>query len=282
MPTAYDVGNLGAESKGNNIVARAACMKKWREGRHQCALAVRVLGMDVNGRPILETVQTVNISRHGVVIEGLRSRVNPGEVVSLQYKGRKVRYRVVGEGIADTERVGQLGLEQVNLHDDLWQKDLPSPPAAVRDKQARRGDRRRHRRFEAFLPVELRCEQAVPVRAETSDVSLSGCYINTLSPWPIDTVVTLVIWLRDQKLAVKGRVRTSILGVGSGIDFVDLSEADRKQLAEYLKNYCKPVTDRRKDPAGKTATKAEVADTEVPSASARTTPKLPWSSSRTR
>ena len=255
-------------------------MGKRREGRHQCALAVRVLGMDVNGRPILETVQTVNISRHGVVIEGLPSRVNPGEVVSLQYKGRKVRYRVVWEGKADTERVGQLGLEQVNLHDDLWQKDLPAPQVAGRDKQARGGERRRHRRFEAFLPVELRCEQAVPVRAETSDVSLSGCYVNTLSPWPINTVITLVIWLRNQKLAVKGRVRTSVLGVGSGIDFVDLSEADRKQLAEYLKNYCKPVTERRKDPAGKT--KAEVAAAEVLSASARTTPRLPWSPARAR
>ena len=257
-------------------------MGKRTEPRSQRALAVRVLGMDVNGRPILETVQTVNISRHGVVIEGLRSRVNPGEVVSLQYKDRKVRYRVVWEGEADSERAGQLGLEQVNLHDDLWQKDLPAPPAAGRDKQARGGERRQHRRFEACLPVELRCEQAVPVRAETSDVSLSGCYVNTLFPSPIDTVLTLVIWLQDQKLAVKGRVCTSVLGVGCGIEFVDLSEADIKQLAEYLKNYCKPVTDRRKDPAGKTATKAEVADTEVPSASARTTPKLPWSSARAR
>jgi len=226
---------------------------------------VRVLGMDVNGRPILETVQTVNISRHGVVIEGLSSRVNPGEVVSLQYKDRKVRYRVVWEGEADTERAGQLGLEQVNLHDDLWLKDLPASPATGRDKQTRSEERRQQRRFEAFLPVELRCKQAVPVRAETSDVSLSGCYVNTLFPSPIDTVVTLVIWLQDQRLAIKGRVRTSVLGVGCGVEFVDLSEADRKQLAEYIENHCKPVAERRQEAAGKPATKAEVAAAVVPS-----------------
>jgi len=240
-------------------------MGKRTELRAQRALAVRVLGMDVNGRPILETVQTVNISRHGVVIEGLRSRVNPGEVVSLQYKDRKVRFRVVWEGEAGTERAGQLGLEQVNLHDDLWQKDLPAPPAAGRDKQVRGGERRQNRRFEALLPVELRCEQAVPVRAETSDVSLSGCHVNTLFPAPIDTVMTLVIWLRDQKLTVQGKVCTSVMGVGCGIEFVDLSEADSKQLAEYLKNHCRPVTERRQDSVGKPGTKAEVAAAEVPS-----------------
>ena len=239
-------------------------MGKRTEPRSQRALPVRVLGMDVNGRPILETAQTVNISRHGVVIEGLRSRVNPGEVVSLQYKNRKVRYRVVWEGEAGTSLAGQLGLEQVNLHDDLWQKDLPASPAASRDKQVRSGERRERRRFEACLPVELRCKQGVPVRAETSDVSLGGCHVNTLFPLPIDTVVTLVIWLRHQKLAVKGRVRTSVLGVGSGIEFVDLSEADGRQLAEYLESYCKPVTERRQDAADKPAAKSEVGAAEVP------------------
>ncbi len=239
-------------------------MGKRTEPRSERALPVRVLGMDVNGRPILETVQTVNISRHGLVIEGLRSRVNPGEVVSLQYKDRKVRYRVVWEGEAGTERAGQLGLEQVNLHDDLWQKDLPVPPAAGRDQQERGGERRQHPRFDACLPVELRCEQAVPIRAETSDVSLSGCYVNTLFPSPIDTVVTLVIWLREQKLAVKGRVRTSVLGVGCGIEFVDLSEADSQQLAEYLKNHCKPLAERRNDAAGKPAPEAALATVQLP------------------
>ena len=240
-------------------------MGKRKEPRSQRALAVRVLGMDVNGRPILETVQTVNISRHGVVIEGLRSRVNPGEVVSLQYKDRKVRYRVVWEGEAGTERAGQLGLEQVNLHDDLWQKDLPAPPAVGRDKQDRGGERRHSLRFEALLPVELTCEQGAPVRAETSDVSLGGCYVNTLFPLPIETVVTLVIWLRDEKLKVKGKVCTSVRGVGCGIEFVDLSKADRKQLAEYLENHCKPLTERRKDAACKPAPEAEVATAQLPS-----------------
>jgi hypothetical protein len=225
---------------------------------------VRVLGMDVNGRPILETARTVNISRSGLVIEGLRSRVNPGDVVSLQYKGRKVRYRVVWVGEAGSTQAGQFGLERTNLHDDLWQTDLPSL-AAGRDTRTRGAERRQHRRFDASWPVEVKSPQRALTSAEVSDLSLSGCYINTLFPSPLDTVVTVMLWLGNQKLMVKGRVRTSVLGVGCGIEFVDLSAADSKRLAEYLKHNCRPAADRRKNAAGGRATQAEIVAVQTPS-----------------
>jgi len=239
-------------------------MGKRTEPRSQRALPVRVLGMDVNGRPILETVQTVNISRHGVVIEGLRSRVNLGEVVSLQYKDRKVRYRVVWEGDPNSERIGQFGLEQVNLHDDLWQKDLPPAPPTGRDRQVRGQDRRKHHRYEAHLPVEMHCAGATPARAESGDISLSGCYVNTLFPPPVDTMLTLAIWLGNQRLAVRSRVRTSVLGVGCGIEFLDLSEAYGKQLEQFLKLNCKQVSERRNPGAGKPPAEANAAPAEIP------------------
>jgi hypothetical protein len=209
-------------------------MGKPTEPRAQRALAVRVLGMDVNGRPILWMVQTVNISRHGVVIEGLGSRVNPGDVVSLQNKDRKVRFRVVWVGEAGTEKAGQLGLEQVHQDDNLWQQDLL--PDTGPDMRPRDADRRRSRRFEVTLPVELRSQEGTAVRAEIADISLTGCYVSTLFPKPLDTVVNIVFWLGDRKLAAKGRVRTSIPGVGCGIEFVDLSAEESNRLAEYLKN----------------------------------------------
>jgi hypothetical protein len=224
------------------------------EGRAESALVVRVLGMDANGHAIMETARTVNISRHGVVIEGLRSNVKPGEVLSLQYQGRKVRYRVVWAG--DAETAGQLGLEQLNLKDDLWRHDLPPDPG--RDTTPRGGERRQQPRFEASLPVEVKSSEGTPIRAEITDISLSGCYVNTLFPVPLDSVVAIVFWLGDEKVAVKGRARTSVLGVGCGIEFMELSAAASQRLAAYLENRCQPAKDRRGDAAGGQAVEAEV------------------------
>jgi hypothetical protein len=222
---------------------------------------VRVLGMDVNGHPIMETARTADISRHGVVLEGLRSRITPGEVVSLQYKGRKVRYRVVWAGEAET--AGKLGLEQTNPHDDLWQNDRAPEPD--RDSTPRGAERRQQPRFEASLPVEVKSTQGAPIRAEITDISLSGCYVNTLFPVPLDSVVTIVFWLGDDKLVVKGKTCTSVLGLGCGIKFADLSAAAGQRLTEYLENRCKPAKDRRAGAAGRRATEVEITIVQAPS-----------------
>ncbi len=241
-------------------------MGKRTEPRAQRALTVRVLGMDVNGRPILETAWTLNISRHGLVLQGLRSRVNPGDVLSLQHNGRKVRYRVIWAGEAGTERAGHLGLKKINRQDDLWQLDLP--PATERDLRERGAERRQQRRFEASLPVEVRSPQSAPIRAEIADINLSGCYVNTLFPAALDSIVNIVFWFGDQKLSVKGKVRTCVLGVGCGIEFVDLSAENSKLLAEYLENRCRPASDRREGANGP-ATEAEITIAQAPSRTTR-------------
>ena len=159
--------------------------------RSQRVLTVRVLGMDVNGRPILQTLRTVNISRQRCGDRGSPFQRKPGEVVSLQYKDRKVRYRVVWTGETGSERAGQLGLEQLNLKMICGKWICRHRRRRSSDKQKRGAERRQQRRFEAFLPVEVRSQASgSPIRAETSDISLSGCYVNTLFPAPIDTVVT--------------------------------------------------------------------------------------------
>jgi len=221
-------------------------MGKRTESRAQRSLEVRILGMDANGHPMLATAQTLNISRQGVVLQGVSARVNRSELVSLQYKNRKVRYRVVWAGEPGTENAGQLGLEKVSLRDDLWGEDLP-PQDDAPDTRIRRGERRQQRRFQASLPMEMRTAEGTPIRAEITDISLSGCYVNTLFPVPLDTIVSIVFWPGDDKMIVKGKVRASILGVGCGVEFVELSAVDRQRLEEFLDNRCLPANDRRLD-----------------------------------
>jgi len=234
-------------------------MGQGKQPRH--VLNVRVLGMDANGRPIRQDAWTVNISRTTLVIGGLAASVNVGEVLSLQFKDRKVRYRVLWAGEPETSKAGQLGLEQVNPQDDLLQLNLP--PEAEDDEQERGSERRLERRFEASLPVEVQSAQNVPIRAEISDISLSGCYVNTLFPVTVGSIVNVVFWVGDEKLSVRGKVRTCVRGVGCGIEFLDVSEQAKTLLSDYFANGCHPASDRREGGRGP-ATQAEITIAQGP------------------
>lgn len=237
-------------------------MGKRTESRAQRALQVRIMGMDANNRPLLASARTVNISRQGVVLEGVTSPVKTGEVVSLQYKGRKVRYKVIWAGEDGTLQASMLGLERINLKDDLWQEDLP-PQDDAPDTRTRRGERRHQARFEAALPVEVRTAEGSPIRAQITDMSLSGCYVNTLFPVTLDSIVSIVFWIGDEKLIARGKVRTSIVGVGCGIEFVDLSAVDKQRLEDFLEMRCPPALDRRgADSKGSKEGEEEVVSTE--------------------
>lgn len=220
----------------------------------QHVLNVRVLGMDANGRPIRQDAWTVTVSRTALVIGGLGVSVNAGEVLSLQFKDRKVRYRVLWAGEPETSKAGQLGLEQVHPEDDLFQMPYPqetmedAPAEVPADGQQPRGDERRtERRFEASLPVEVKSTQGTSLRAEISDISLSGCYVNTLFPVAVGSIVNVMFWVGDEKLSVKGKVRTCVRGVGCGIEFLDVPEQAKKLLSDYFASGCRPASDRRED-----------------------------------
>ena len=230
----------------------------------QHVLNVRVLGMDANGHPIRQDAWTVNISRTTLVIGGLAASVNVGEMLSLQFKGRKVRYRVVWTGEVGTSKAGQLGLEQINPQDDLLQLNLPPEAESNENDQPERGsDRRLEHRYQASLPVEVKSAQGTPLRAEISDISLSGCYVNTLFPVTVGSTVNVVFWVGDEKLSVKGKVRTCVRGVGCGIEFLDVSEQAKTLLSEYFANGCHPASDRRDGSQGP-ATQAEITIAQGP------------------
>jgi len=65
-----------------------------RETRADFILQVRVLGMSADNRPFNESVQTLNISRRGVVLTGVQSQLKVGEIVGLRYGEKRARYRV--------------------------------------------------------------------------------------------------------------------------------------------------------------------------------------------
>lgn len=114
--------------------------------------------------------------------------------------------------------------------------DTFQAPTAVQGGERRRIDRRKHPRY----PVsgggaEVR-QQGVDSRiwARLTDISLGGCYLEIMSPLPVLTYVNLVLTLEEQRLQGKGQVVVSHPHFGMGVQFIDLSPADRQMLESWI------------------------------------------------
>lgn len=95
-------------------------------------------------------------------------------------------------------------------------------------------ERRDSQRVKARVPVELHLEDSdSPIRGATADLSLGGCYIETMFPLPVGTAVDLKLQLEDT-LPVSAMVVTCDPQVGNGIRFDKMLPEDREQLAAYL------------------------------------------------
>jgi hypothetical protein len=96
------------------------------------------------------------------------------------------------------------------------------------------GTRRNQERFHVTGGVELRRnEGAPPMFGNLSDISTTGCYVETVSAPPVGT--ELLFMLRAHDTVVRGRaiVKVSHHAVGVGLIFQHLSKEDQDKL-EFL------------------------------------------------
>jgi c-di-GMP-binding flagellar brake protein YcgR len=108
----------------------------------------------------------------------------------------------------------------------------PTDPKTSSEPQ---GERRRHLRQKVAVEVRLQLEKhATPLRAQTADISLGGCYVEMMFTLEVGTKVKLTLWLQDAKLDVEGTVVTRDLQVGNGIQFTGINPEDSARLKQFL------------------------------------------------
>ena len=97
-------------------------------------------------------------------------------------------------------------------------------------------ERRKYPRTKAAIPIEFKPEGAsVASHAETADLSLVGCYIEMSFTLPVGTMLDLVLWVEDERLAAKGIVVTHHPQFGNGIEFLNMSQENQAKLTHLLK-----------------------------------------------
>lgn len=89
-------------------------------------------------------------------------------------------------------------------------------------------------RVKVKVPVEMHVPgNDIPLRGATADLSESGCYIESIYPFPIGTVLEMSLELNETVLAL-GTVVTCDPQVGNGIKFNKMLPEDQEHLHAYV------------------------------------------------
>jgi c-di-GMP-binding flagellar brake protein YcgR len=98
---------------------------------------------------------------------------------------------------------------------------------------------RKHPRFPAQLPLEIHAEGGnAPIRCATADISLGGCYVETMFPFPVGTNLELKLQL-EETLLIVAKVVAHYPLVGNGIQFVKMLPEDVEELRAYIDSLAK-------------------------------------------
>lgn len=95
-------------------------------------------------------------------------------------------------------------------------------------------ERRRYPRVKVKIPAELTCAGNAPMRTSTEEISLCGCYIETMFTMDVGTRLNLALSLKDEMIRCMSVVATKYPQVGNGIDFIDMVPDARLKLSKYI------------------------------------------------
>jgi hypothetical protein len=198
-------------------------------------LKVRVWGMGSNDQPFFQNAIAQNISSTGACIYGIEPELRVGDVIGVQYESRKARCKVIWVVDAGALKKTQVGVQLVADQDCPWTAALPAEMAVEERTQARHDNRRKFFRHRISFPLELRDERVnTPLRVNATDISGSGCYVETVMPLPIGTALRVDLWMGEERVSPSAVVRTRDPGVGMGIEFTGMPEEGKKRFQAHL------------------------------------------------
>ena len=202
------------------------------EPRLTVDLPVRIWGMNAEGRAFSQHARAQNISKEGALLSGVESELKVGDVIGVQCGDKKARCNVVWVVNTGLIQKNQVGIKLLSDQECPWKVYLPLDGATVTIPAS---NRRRFQRHKISLPLELRDERVkAPTRINATDVSGNGCYVETMLPLPVGTVLRLDFWLDSEHMNISAVVRTCDPGVGNGIEFTGLTPEGKMRMQEYL------------------------------------------------
>ena len=96
-------------------------------------------------------------------------------------------------------------------------------------------ERRRFPRFPFNGDVDVvEAQSGTRIKGRVSDLSLGGCYVDTLSPFLVATAVQIRIAKGPQSFEAQAKVINMKVGLGMGLAFVSATAEQKKVLGNWI------------------------------------------------
>lgn len=155
-----------------------------------------------------------------------------GDTIGVQSGTRKARCRVVWSANTQSAQKIKVGVQLLKEQDCPWSSLLPKTDGFV--PSIAKGQRR-WERHKISMVVTLHSDQSpIPLRVTATDLSASGCYIETLSPFQIGTSLIAELRFGVQTLTTRTFVRSCDPQVGMGVEFIGLHAEEQQRFQQYL------------------------------------------------
>ncbi|MFY9978275.1 MAG: methyl-accepting chemotaxis protein, partial [Candidatus Sulfotelmatobacter sp.] len=113
---AQEMASIAAEM---SILMRQFKIER-RDPRIAVALPVRLILTDARGAAIEEDVMTVNVSRRGALLKGVRGELSMGGKITLARLNRREEFQVQWVGEANSGDSGQIGVSSLKADSSFW------------------------------------------------------------------------------------------------------------------------------------------------------------------
>jgi hypothetical protein len=238
-------------------------MGRRSEQRIAIAFLVIVRGTDQRGSPFTVTTETHDVSYAGTCLKGLQGVAEPGRKIEIECQNQKAWYRVQWSNAANRRKEWRVGARCLEPGKYIWgvppkewqpdtfdpfaggpqlpAADSSAPPSAA---PAPLRERRRFARHACRIEAQVAADGAyekVLVKGKITDISLSGCYVEMLSPLPDETPVEVTFNTGQALLHLSAKVCSSQKNFGMGVAFTGMAPDDFEQLRQFAPPTKEPV-----------------------------------------
>jgi diguanylate cyclase (GGDEF)-like protein/putative nucleotidyltransferase with HDIG domain len=175
-----------------------------------------------------------------LIAPGLSPDAARAKMLLLREMAKKAGFEVCREDILSLS-VGQAVYPENGLDAEQLLAEADRRMYHEKQQQPGRKNRRGHPRMVCRLTVTLQpADSNVPVLGNLSNISLTGCYIETAAILASETKVRVFFSIDDNTLQSDGLVIRSIPGAGVGIHFLESEDRTRAhRIVEHVQNATK-------------------------------------------
>lgn len=104
-------------------------IERRKEPRTRLSLPVTVSGRDADGEPFTTHVEATSLSRSGALLRGIEAELRCGDLLTVEYEGRKADFRIVWVLNLGDRRSAKVAVHKPSYMPCPWESAPSAAPA---------------------------------------------------------------------------------------------------------------------------------------------------------